>query len=767
VTILPLQSVTVWHALPIKTDFEYTLLVKSQYKILGFLISILFIFPNQPLAATPVNCSPVSSTVGSTTRLTFATTGGCSWTVPTGVRYMKFLIVAAGGGGGGGAYGGGGGGGAVIQSTSVAVTAGESFSISVGAGGTGGDDLLTASENNSENYAGANGGDSSIGSYIAKGGGGGAGYYEEAIGDRFRARGLVGGNQGGSSQNSFGYNLAFTSVTNQASASSLSPTNRIEIFGNHQGGNTLGASYLLAGAGGGGAEKSGGDVTQDGRGGNGGAGIPINFTGTTTYFGGGGGGGATNSSGSFVAGTGGLGGGGAGGLAGAGENGAANTGGGGGGAGFNGTAKNGGNGGSGLIIISYRTDICLENGACKIGDEGPAAGVIFHIDTATSTAYEAAPKHWQSSCALGGLCSIGDIGFGGGAIFSSRLGNYYEASPNSWFDGGNVFGQPYAYGGATENSAFYSINYYNSRWRDPSVADFRIMQQNLYIAGLDGLNGTTKNDFYWTTDRDPQTDREVVINPRTGETTLASAAQVWLNPEYWFKLVGDYSSGDPSGSYTEDASWSALVTGKAIGTGAANTDLMVNSSDAGIAEIANTLVVNSKSDWFVPSQEEMRALVRQSSLFDGLLGEYWTSSTYEPNRTDGAYFIETSNPSRNAYEVKYHGKGLRPIRSFSIAAAALPGVVLTMNSGLRTATFRTVNTISAVATEAGKVTFFADGKKIAGCISVQTSANTASCSWKPSVRKSQQLTARLKTSGGQYSTILILEVAVVSRTTRR
>lgn len=680
--------------------------MKSQYKFLGFLISYLILLPNQPLAATPINCSPVTSTVGSTTRLTFTTTGGCSWTVPTGVRYMKFLIVAAGGGGGGGAYGGGGG--------------------------------------------------------------GGAGYYEEAIGDRIRARGLVGGNQGGSSQNSYGYNLAFTSVTNQASASSMSTTNRIEVFGNHQGGNTLGASYLLAGAGGGGAEKSGGDVTQDGHGGNGGAGIPTNFTGTTTYFGGGGGGGATNSSGSFVGGTGGLGGGGAGGLAGAGENGAANTGGGGGGAGFNGTAKNGGNGGSGLVIISYRTDICIENGACKVGDEGPAAGVIFHVDTATNTAYEAAPKHWQSSCALGGLCNIGDIGFGGGAIFSSRLGNYYEASPNSWCDGGNVLGQPYAYSGGAENSAFYSTYHYLSRWRDPSVADFRIMQQNLYLAGLDGVNGTTKNEFYWTTDRDLQTDREVVINPRTGETILAVyPAQPWLNPEYWFKLIGDYSSGDPSGSFTEDGNWSALVTGKAIGTGAANTALMINSSDAGVAEIADSLVINSQSDWFVPSQEEMKALARQASLFDDLLGEYWTSSTYELSRTDAAYYVETANPSRNIYEVKFYGKGLRPIRSFTVAAAALPGVVLTMNSGLRTATFRTVNTISAVTTEAGKVTFFADGKKIAGCISIQTSANTASCSWKPSVRKPQRLTATLKTSGAQYSSILVLEVAVVSRTTKR
>jgi uncharacterized protein involved in tolerance to divalent cations len=90
-----------------------------------------------------------------------------------------------------------------------------------------------------------------------------------------------------------------------------------------------------------------------------------------------------------------------------------------------------------------------------------------------------------------------------------------------------------------------------------------------------------------------------------------------------------------------------------------------------------------------------------------------------------------------------------------------------MNSGLRTAVFRVSNTITATSTESGRVTFYADGKKIAGCIGLATSSNTVSCSWKPAVRKAQRLTAVLKTTGGQYSTIQDLMVSVVSRTTRR
>lgn len=103
-------------------------------------------------------------------------TSSGTWVCPPDVKSAEFLVVGAGGGGGGAdnslntrtAQGGGGGGGAVIKQT-LATTPGNSYTITVGAGGTGGNAT-----------AGTNGGISEIvlsGTTLIKafGGGGGQG----------------------------------------------------------------------------------------------------------------------------------------------------------------------------------------------------------------------------------------------------------------------------------------------------------------------------------------------------------------------------------------------------------------------------------------------------------------------------------------------------------------------------------------------------------------------------------------------------------------
>jgi hypothetical protein len=59
-----------------------------------------------------------------------------TWTCPTGVTEVEYLVVA-GGGGGGRAFGGGGGAGGFRTGTGHAVTAGTDYSITVGGGGAG------------------------------------------------------------------------------------------------------------------------------------------------------------------------------------------------------------------------------------------------------------------------------------------------------------------------------------------------------------------------------------------------------------------------------------------------------------------------------------------------------------------------------------------------------------------------------------------------------------------------------------------------------
>jgi len=251
---------------------------------------------------------------------------------------IDYLIVAGGGAGGGHAPsdkgGGGGGAGGFRTGTGLAVTAGISYTITVGAGGSGVSNDRGGSGTNSsiagfpiaENPSGA--GTNTFKSY--GGGGGGAG-NNTAPGNQ--------GANGGSGGGNGGRSLAATS----GNTPSTTPSQ-----GN--GGGSTGASSD-SGSGGGGASAAGGSVTTN-PGGAGGAGTASSITGTSTTYAGGGGGGSYSGNG----GAGGAGGGGAGGNSNATTStaGTVNTGGGGGGApGLTAANYAGAAGGSGIVIIAY------------------------------------------------------------------------------------------------------------------------------------------------------------------------------------------------------------------------------------------------------------------------------------------------------------------------------------------------------------------------------------------------------------------------------
>ena len=63
----------------------------------------------------------------------FTATG--EWVCPTGVTEVEYLVVAGGGGGGG--YGGCGGAGWYRTASGFSVTAGDTYTVTVGAGGAG------------------------------------------------------------------------------------------------------------------------------------------------------------------------------------------------------------------------------------------------------------------------------------------------------------------------------------------------------------------------------------------------------------------------------------------------------------------------------------------------------------------------------------------------------------------------------------------------------------------------------------------------------
>lgn len=279
---------------------------------------------------------------------------------------LDVLVVGAGGGGGGTIAGGGGGGG-VVQQSGFTIASGADYTVTVGAGGTGGRGWDTSPA------GGSSGGNSSFASIVAIGGGGGSGYA--------RALPLVGGSGGGGAKN---YTTGALGTAGQGFAGGSHPSNNDNMAG-----------------GGGGAGGVGLDSTTT-KSGDGGPGIASSITGALTYYGGGGGGGIRSGTGTI--GSGGIGGGGNGGTTSttAAQSGAANTGGGGGGAGHDVGSGSivGGNGGSGVVVARYPTGSLTATGGTKT-DTG-----VYTVHRFTSSGTLHIDSVGTASCPSDPRCSV-------------------------------------------------------------------------------------------------------------------------------------------------------------------------------------------------------------------------------------------------------------------------------------------------------------------------------------------------------------------------
>jgi hypothetical protein len=271
---------------------------------------------------------------------TGAYTAASSSVTPSGSVTAAFLAIAGGGGGGGWNGGGGGaggyrtsfsasGGGASAES-SLTLTPGTTYGVTVGAGGAGG----------TSSTRGSSGTDSTFHTISATGGGGG--------GAQITGQNATTGGAGGGQSNGTGTLLGASGTANQG-------------FG--------GGNRSSSGGGGGGGAGAAGSAGASG-GGSGGAGLTSAITGSSVARASGGSGWRGDGSGA-VAGTAG-GGGGVGPVGQGGQAGTANTGGGG-GAGGNDDENikaGGGNGGSGVIVIRLPVAASATTGSPAVTTSG-------------------------------------------------------------------------------------------------------------------------------------------------------------------------------------------------------------------------------------------------------------------------------------------------------------------------------------------------------------------------------------------------------------
>jgi hypothetical protein len=235
---------------------------------------------------------------------------------------VEYLVVA-GGGGGGTYFGGGGGAGGYLQGTTSALTIGNSYTVTVGAGATAKSSIIAS---------GAVGNNSVFDAITAIAGGGGSG------GGQLLGGGASSGGSGGGGGSTVSQLAGAAGTSGQGFAGGTSP----------------GAAQNFPSGGGGGASAVGqSPANTSSSGGNGGPGVTSSITGTSTGYAGGGGAGAIGSGGTGTSG----GGNGAtydssGNVIVAGDDGDPNTGGGGGGGGCNPTGSGTSyGGGSGIVVL--------------------------------------------------------------------------------------------------------------------------------------------------------------------------------------------------------------------------------------------------------------------------------------------------------------------------------------------------------------------------------------------------------------------------------
>lgn len=251
--------------------------------IFSFISTLFFATPAKAADCTFSSSSYIGNGTNGTSGIHYfvnsiTQTGSCTWRVPNGVSAADVLVVGGGGGGAGGYSagfddgGGAGGGGGAFFADAYPLTPGNSISVTVGGGGSGGPSNTAANRDITQGTRGTN---SVFGS--VSGGGGGAGGFVSTNSNQNGVSGTAGGGGGGSTYHWNAYNAGSGGAGNNVTVGS-------KTYTGVAGGN--GTSYVSgagnAGAGGGRSNAiAGANATP-------GAGLSSSITGSAVTYGGGG-----------------------------------------------------------------------------------------------------------------------------------------------------------------------------------------------------------------------------------------------------------------------------------------------------------------------------------------------------------------------------------------------------------------------------------------------------------------------------------------------
>ena len=132
--------------------------------------------------------------------------------------------------------------------------------------------------------------------------------------------------------------------------------------------------------------------------------------------------------------------------------------------------------------------------------------------------------------------------------------------------------------------------------------------------------------------------------------------------------------------------------GTAIGTGSANTDAIVAVCSSGAAKSARAYNGGGKTNWFLPSIDELLQMYANRAVIGGLVQTtqvgtgiatttFWSSSEHNSSQSKNWSFLTNGNDNWG----KNYGFGVRPIRTFSAPSASTISSITASDASLSVA----------------------------------------------------------------------------------
>lgn len=252
------------------------------------------------------------------------------------------------------------------------------------------------------------------------------------------------------------------------------------------------------------------------------------------------------------------------------------------------------------------------------------------------------------------------------------------------------------------------------------------------------------------------------INGNSSGSSTASDKTISLND---FTLGKDYrdNNGFYNGSYARVSIWNTALTSTDVSNNYTASNGIANAPAITLSNNTQTVLTGSAITTAVTSNT------------GGTIDSFSVSPSLPSGISMNASGNISGTPTIAQTQTTY------TITATNSAGSSTATFKLTTNSNVTTASFTNVNLayfrqptsiVVTVTGTTGKVTFKHEGKNIVGCIKVSTvtsSTITATCNWRPSVKRYVSLTATFVPSSNVYttSTTPAMRTLVIARTTPR